>query len=60
MDTRFREITTRPAEPAEANLEPDGTVELHWPAEGLTVLLSLDEAQHLVSEVNGATRDTGR
>lgn len=51
---RFREFTVRPAEEPEVSLQPDGTIEVFWRSEDLTVLLSGEEALRLAGAMNSA------
>lgn len=51
---KFREITIRPNEHPEVSVEPDGSIEVLFREEGLTVLLSPDEAQRLAGSLQSA------
>lgn len=51
---KLREILLRPNEHPVVSLEPDGTIEVAWEDEGLTVLLSADEALRLAGAMNSA------
>lgn len=55
MEKFWIDLTVRTAEPAEVSPQPDGTIELSWPApeagtSRLTILVSADNFRRLMDE----------